>query len=363
MKSLDTVRVLTLAFSFSFSVFCSNQIVSACTIFRVTLGPTTLVGNNEDDNTTATRVWFLSAEKGKYGRVFFGFTGGPPQGGMNDQGLFFDWVADNPSDDWKRDPNKLNYAGSISEVILEEAATVEEALALYEKYNETAFLKSRTMLVDKTGASAIVAWKDGRLTVTRSPEKFHAMGFGYGTASGDLAKAESISIESASSILKSCLQSGKYPTQYSNVYDLGHGEVWVYLFHQQKTPVKLNLTEELRKGHHYYDIPLLAEQMKQPLMTDFKTQKEVDVNPLILANYVGQYRIEPDYLFTISAEEGRLYFQAHDAFHTRLFAASDTKFFIRSLDSFLAFKANEDGRADEAIFHVRGKDVVARRVN
>jgi len=259
-------------------------------------------------------------------------------------------------------PNNLNYAGSVSELILEEAASVEEALALYEKYNETAFLKSRTMLVDKTGASAIVGWKDGKLMVIRSQERFQAMGFGYGTASENLPQMEKVSIESVRSILKCCLQSGEYPTQYSKVYDLQHGEVWVYLFHQQKTPVKLSLRAELSKGHHCYDIPLLAEQMKQPVMTDFKRQKEVEVNPAVYANYVGQYRIEPDYLFSISVEDGNLYFQAHDASHTRLFAASNTKFFIRSLDSFLVFNANEDGRVDEGIFNIRGKNVMIRRV-
>ncbi|RPI26973.1 MAG: DUF3471 domain-containing protein [Acidobacteria bacterium] len=344
------------------SVLCLTDTVSACTIFRVTRGATTLVGNNEDDNTTATRIWFLAPEKGKYGRVFFGFTGGPPQGGMNDQGLFFDWVADNPSDDWKRDPTKLNYAGSVSEKILEETATVEEALEVYEKWNETAFLKSRTMLVDKTGASAIVGWKDGKVTVVRSHERFQAMGFGYGTASERLAKIGDVSFDSVRSILKSCVQSGQYPTQYSNIYDLRHGEVWVYFYHREKPPVRLNLQAELVKGHHYYDLPLLAEQMKQSLMTDFKTQKEVEVDPAVYTSYVGQYRIEPDYLFTITVEEGKLYFEAHDAYHTRLFAASNTQFFIRSLDSCLLFKLNQNGRVDEASLHVRGKDVPARRV-
>ncbi len=41
---------------------------------------------------------------------------------------------------WTRDAKKLNYGGSVSEKILEEAATVGEALRFYEIYNETAFL-------------------------------------------------------------------------------------------------------------------------------------------------------------------------------------------------------------------------------
>ncbi len=68
-----------------------------CTIFKVTRQDRTIVGNNEDDNSPNTRAWFLVPERSKYGRIFVGdFV---PPGGMNDQGFFFDWVADNPSNE------------------------------------------------------------------------------------------------------------------------------------------------------------------------------------------------------------------------------------------------------------------------
>ena len=216
------------------SLVYSNRALWACTIFKVTKGDSTLVGNNEDDNNADTKVWFLAPEKGKYGRVFFGYNDAIPQGGMNDQGLFFDWVADNPSPDWTRDPKKLNYAGSVSEKILEEAASVEEALRFYERYNETAFLRSRTMLVDKTGASVIVGWQNGGLKIIRGQGSVQVMGWGHDTASKELQRLAKLSVESLGSILEACLQGGEYPTQYSNVYDLQHGDVYVYLFHLRK---------------------------------------------------------------------------------------------------------------------------------
>jgi len=333
-----------------------------CTIFKVTKGTVTLVGNNEDDNNVNTKVWFLAPENGKFGRVFFGFADGTPQGGLNDQGLFFDWVADNPSPEWHRDPNKRNYAGSVSELILEEARTVEDALRIYERYNETAFLRSRTLLVDKSGASAIVSWKNGALETVRGQGEFQGLGYGYATASSSVRNANQYSIGWVNSVLRSCLQSGEYPTQYSNVYDLEHGDVWLYRFHAEKPAFKFNLKEELVKGHHYYDLPLLEEQVGEPLRTDSKTQPVGKVDAGVYSLCVGQYRIEPDYLFTITTENGRLYFDAHDAWHTELFPASGTKFFIRSLDSYLLFKAGEDGKVSEAVLHVRGKDVPAKRV-
>ena len=94
----------------------------ACTIFMGTTGDLTLVGNNEDWSDTETKVWFLVAEEGKYGRVYFGFNNGWAQGGMNDQGLFFDWVA-GAEREWQPDPGRKEYLGAISEKIRHEWST------------------------------------------------------------------------------------------------------------------------------------------------------------------------------------------------------------------------------------------------
>ncbi len=339
-----------------------GQPVNACTIFKVTRLGRTLVGNNEDDNNPDTKVWFLTPEKGKYGRVFFGYNDGIPQGGMNDRGLFFDWVADNPSESWTRDARKLNYGGSVSEKILEEAATVEEGLRFYELYNETAFLKSRTMLVDRNGAAAIVSWRDGRVNIERSARDVLAMGFAGETAKRGLDGIKRLSLESVRSLLESCIQGGEYPTQYSNLYDLERGDVYLYLFHRKLPSVRLNLKAELHKGNHFYNIPQIGAQVLQPPMTDDKTQPVAAVDPAIYARYVGRYRIEADaYDFSISAEGGKIYYEAQDVSRTEFYPASATKFFVRMLEVSLTFKTGEDGRAYEAVLHVRGKDKQAGR--
>jgi hypothetical protein len=340
-----------------------NQPLWPCTIFKVTRQGRTLVGNNEDDNNPDTKVWFLVPEEGKYGRVFFGYNDAVPQGGMNDRGLFFDWVADNPSDDWIRDARKLNYGGSVSEKILEQAATVEEALRFYEIYNETAFSKSRTMLVDRDGATAIVSWRDGRLHIEKGKSDVIAMGYAGETARGKLNAIRVLSLDSVKCTLEACIQGGEYPTQYSNLYDLQRGDVYVYLFHRRQPFVKLNLKAELSRGNHYYNIPRIAAQLQQPPMTDHKTQPVAVVDPAIYAGYAGRYRIEPDdYVFTISAEGGKIYFEAQDVSRTEFYPASATRFFVRILEVYLTFKTGKDGRACKAVLHVRGKDKPALRI-
>jgi hypothetical protein len=356
------MRALTTTVFSLFLLLGFNQPLWSCTIFSVTLRGVTLVGNNEDDNNPDTKVWILAPERDKHGRVFFGFNDSIPQGGMNDQGLFFDWVADNPSDDWKRDPQKLNYAGSVSEKILEAASSVEEALRFYELYNETAFLKSRTMLVDKTGASAIVSWKDGKLKIVRGQGSIQAMGWGGEIAQRKLNGLKNLTVEYTTSVLEACIQGGEYPTQYSNVYDLRRGEVYVYLFHQKKPVVKLNLRREMRRGHHFYNVSRIASQMNQPPMSDHKTAPVAKVDPAIYSRYVGKYRIEPDYVFTITANGGRLFYEAHDASRIEILPASSTRFFLRSLEGHVLFKPGEDGQVHQAVLHVRGKDVPAERI-
>lgn len=356
------MRFLTGVFSFFVLGTGFHRSIEACTIFKITRSGTTLVGNNEDDNNPDTKIWVLAPETGKHGRIFFGYNDAIPQGGMNDQGLFFDWVADNPSSDWVHDPRKLNYPGSVSEKILEEAATVDEALRFYDRYNETAFLKSRTLLVDKTGASAIVNWQKGKVQITRGQGEIQAMGFGYDTALARLKKLEEISIPAVAAIVEACLQFGDYPTQYSNVYDLSRGDVYVYLFRQQKPFVKLNLQEELRKGHHCYNIPLLAAQLRQPPMTDSKTQRVAVIDPAVCVAYVGKYQIPPDYVLTVTTADGKLYIEAPDVSRTEVYPASPTKFFIRSLDSYVLFKPDALGRIGELHLHVQGRDSVGRRI-
>src|SRR5512143_2617171 len=65
----------------------------SCTVFYAASGDLALAGNNEDSYGPLTRAWFISASEGRYGRVYFGYDDLLPQGGLNDQGLFFDGLS------------------------------------------------------------------------------------------------------------------------------------------------------------------------------------------------------------------------------------------------------------------------------
>ena len=133
-------------------------------------------------------------------------------------------------------------------------------------------IESRILVADKTGASVIIGAKDGKLQV----EKEHqCRGFGYGgiTLNTLLALYPEATVTNGFSILRNCRQAGQFATRYSSIYDLNSRAIYLYPFPERDDEVRLNLALELKKGGHYYDMPLLLEQLPQaprPLLTNMK---------------------------------------------------------------------------------------------
>jgi penicillin V acylase-like amidase (Ntn superfamily) len=89
---LARIPFQVLAFVLAFVSYASLPI-HACTIFVLTDTNRALFCNNEDWSETKTRIWFLPAGDGYYGAAYVGFDNGWAQGGLNTEGLAFDWVT------------------------------------------------------------------------------------------------------------------------------------------------------------------------------------------------------------------------------------------------------------------------------
>lgn len=259
MASSVLKSVLTL----SCAVFFSLPSL-ACTIFVLTDSKRTLFFNNEDFSNPATRIWFLPGTDRFYGTAYLGFDNNWAQGGVNTKGLAFDWVA-GTMNGWKPAANLLRAKGNPSERMLENCATVEEAIAFFQKYAEPSFSYARILIADKSGASVIIGARDGKLYFDRSKS---SRGFGYGgdTLQKMLSADTKPSLEVGLPILKACVQKGGDATKYSNVFDLTSGEVLLMSFSERNKTFKFNLKEELSRGGHYYDLPQIGLQMHKPLM-------------------------------------------------------------------------------------------------
>lgn len=257
----------------------------ACTVFNTMSGSTTLVGNNEDSQNRNSRAWFLPAEGNKHGAVFFGYEDSWAQGGMNDQGLFLDWASTEvmkPGFSLQnisfKDLLSYYFFSNLNEKILRECSNLNEALDIFKKSNEPSFYYAHVMVVDKSGASAIVEMFDGELKTLPKEENYQYMTnfnisaskqAGYNcTRYSMLEHMFSINPDATVDNIKSMLSATKLEsTIYSNIYDLNTGDIYLYYLGNFDNPVKLNLGDELKKGRHIYNLSELFNRPVSPSTT------------------------------------------------------------------------------------------------
>jgi len=235
--------------------------VQACTIFVLTDTNRALFCNNEDWSNPKTRIWFLPADDGYYGAVYVGFNDGYAQGGMNTEGLAFDWVA-GFKEKWGPDLGLPSTRGDPSQRMLETCATVKDAIAFYRNHSEPSFSYAKILVADRTGASVIIGATNGQLQVEQD-NQCRGFGFGRRTLDAALAKGPQPTVADGFKILRDCRQTGQYATKYSNIYDLKSGDIFLYPFPEHDDEVNLNLAVELKKGGHYYDMLQIKEQLTQ----------------------------------------------------------------------------------------------------
>ncbi|MGA1842985.1 MAG: carcinine hydrolase/isopenicillin-N N-acyltransferase family protein [bacterium] len=258
-------------------IFCYGT-ASTCTIFNGNRDDMVLVGNNEDGAySTKVKIWFVPATEKGYGRVCFGWNRclffPQAQGGMNDQGLFFDWALCPKSHPPTFSFRKRIGTFGLPESLLAQCSTVDEAIQWLRQYT-IPFIRSHIMLVDRSGDSAVVEWVDGEMKILRKkndykvitnfwlshPELGNYPCGRYDTVRELMENPPEISIEYFASILKMVSQheqteGGKEcGTIYSTIYDLANGEIYIYYKRDFENPIKLNLERELKKGNHSYTL-------------------------------------------------------------------------------------------------------------
>jgi hypothetical protein len=251
------------------AIFCALLLAAApgrpCTIFVLTDGERVLFFNNEDWFNRHTRLWFVPAGAGHLGCAYVGFDDGWAQGGVNSAGLAFDWVSgfDEP---YTPAPELKPVRGNPAQRMLETCSTVDEAEQFFRTHLEPDFRRSRILVADRTGASAVIGAREGRLYVAKRND---SRGFGWGRAAleTELAKHPAPTVENGAAILRACLQPGEGGTKYSTIYDLKQGTI--VLLPAPGTGVDehvtLELAAEFAKGGHYYEIPRLRQQQRVAL--------------------------------------------------------------------------------------------------
>ena len=246
--------------------------VFGCTIVMAARNALVLVGNNEDRNHTQTIATFVPAVGKYYGRIIFGYDDAHTQGGMNDQGLFIDANATAPTG-WKPDSGKPTFPMSIMMAVLATCASCEDVKPLFSKSNVPALERARFPVADRSGASMVVEYGQGRVQFVKSDTWYQvATNFvmsnvsdgnypcwRYRAADKMLAESKELSVELIRKILGATHQEGGALTVYSNIYDLKNGIVYIYDLRNFEEVVIMNISEELKKGQRQLELPSLTK--------------------------------------------------------------------------------------------------------
>ncbi len=255
---------------------CSTYIADACTIFVLTDGNNTYFFNNEDNTNPNSRIWFIPAGENHFGCGYVGYEDGAAQGGVNTEGLAFDWYAGKPVDYIPKE-SLIPIEDSTSERMLESCATIDEAIAFYKTYRETSFAGATIIIADKTGASVIIGARNGELYFEKVVES-RVLGWASSTFNNMYTDETTIDLKGGSEILKQCMfpeEEEEYMagTKYSNSYNLKNGDMTFFNFKSDSESITINLFTELEKDAHYYEISELEKQKTaaiKPLITSMK---------------------------------------------------------------------------------------------
>jgi len=243
-----------------------------CTVIHAAEGDVVLGASNEDYEDPLTRFWIIPGQNGGHGWIKFGFAGGFPQAGMNDSGLFWDATGSPFLAMPISEAKKTFFDGPLMAKVMEEAGSVEEAREIFGAYYCEDQYRAQYLVGDALGASMIVEGdsiltKEGRSQVLTNfyqsqPELGGYPCWRYEAATEILSGAEAITPLLMGQVLDATHQTGKYPTQYSIIYDLKSLNTYIFYFHNFHEYLILDLEEEFQKGARDYAIPPLFSQIR-----------------------------------------------------------------------------------------------------
>ena len=252
-------------------LLASPAVTTACSMFKVTQGSRTMVGNNEDAWATYCHLNFVAADDEGFGYAYLTNDSPFPQGGINEMGLVFDclythYQAPKPLTEHRLriDPNTLLH------LTMQHCSTVDEVAILMNKHDRGTLVTGIYFFVDQNGdyllveSDTMLRGNDALFAVTNfrpsnpAPGKFHLDR--YEKAMRILNERGDTSVAFCTSLIDTLSQcNGELGdgTLFSSLYDLEQGLIHLYFYHDFEHRVTLNLATELSLDDHAYLIESL----------------------------------------------------------------------------------------------------------
>jgi hypothetical protein len=271
-----------------FVLFIPHQ-AQACSAFYAKNENKILVGVNIDWRVPDSQIHFFPAANNKYGylnfniRGYFNSNSFGDCGGINDQGLFYEWTDNLYPVDFSFHVNGTEYySGYILDLIMTTCSTVKEVENLFKTYNAPYFSYVHLLIGDRSGNSLVIERAENdSLAFIRSGESYQLITnflnsyldnpktadfigcYRYEYIDKMLENNKDISIDLFRTILDGAANKGQEnPTIFSIIYDLKNLDVYTYIYQNYEETFKFNLIEELKKGQHSLSLPQLFSGIK-----------------------------------------------------------------------------------------------------
>ena len=111
-------------------------------------------------------------------------------------------------------------------------------------------------------------------------------------------------------------------------------------------------------GFHLLDsrLPLV------PKPAPAKARTAIDVRPDILARYVGRYQLAPNFILEVTLKDNVLFAQATGQPMVRLWAESESGFFLKEVDAQVDFIRDAQGTTTGLVLHQNGQNISAPKL-
>lgn len=372
--------VLSAAIMFILLAAGFKGLLFSCTMFTITKEGKTIIGNNEDDDTAFTEVWFAPKSPGKYGCIYFAFKDIQGlQGGLNEKGLVFD-IFSAPYREILKSKNKKVCERNLYEKIMEECATIADVIKMLDRFNLTFLENLQLMFVDSSGDSIIVEGDDiirksGDFQVVTNfyhsrlkegedfPCKRYKMTF---EAIRGWKTKEDLSVAACRKILAAVHNEYKSGgTLYSNIIDVKKKIIYLYHFHNFENVVVLDLKKELKKGKRIVDLASLfpttfaAESYRERYK--MSKRKSIIMDPAKSDMILGTYRTKSGRKITIRKEK-RIYIIGEGNRKYEILPEAENKFFYKDHEIYLTFIKDKNGKVTDIILD-SGKKLELKKIN
>lgn len=95
---------------------------------------------------------------------------------------------------------------------------------------------------------------------------------------------------------------------------------------------------------------------------DIEEKKEIEIDPKVYDNYVGEYELAPNVIIKITKEDNSLYAQLTGQDKFGIFPESEEEFFYKVVDAKITFQKDDTGNVTHLILYQMGQEIPANKI-